>query len=301
MYAYKSERIIPIAGERLFALLDSAIDPTAYQRIARWLTPYNHVKLFSGTFANSAEAYSPVLIDLEMIGDGQSVILQNLLSAFTGMPALSFLSANSNLHKIAEHLRELLIVETADGQEFHLRYADIRMLPAIFSVLTTAQKNAFMGPISQWLAADHCADMLTLVPDKLREKKIKQFPLRLDEQQLAQLLERTEIHSLVSQLEAMHQPFIRNFTPGARVALIERSIGHARRLGIENSDDVLAWCFYAVRYGERFYSHDRVMPLLESAREEEGTLFASLAQLSEDQWELISSFRGGNELFSVAH
>jgi len=286
MFSYQSASLASANDEKLYALVDCAIDDRIYQRIRVGLNAANHANLFRGTFARDAEKYSPVLIDLDQVAIDRQAFMQKLLAACEGKPLLSFISARDSLDPVAYHLRQLLKIKTADDQAFLLRYADNRMLPAMYSVLTDTQQRAFLGPIGTWFVADHRTQVLALRAPQTgaSETDTEAYPLQLDDRQFALLLERTEIHSMVAQLEQSYESFAQNFTLVERIQFVERNNKQASDYGFTGDADRLSWCGAALRGGESFFRHPQIMPLLDSTLQSRNNLFDALLRIPPADW-----------------
>lgn len=278
MFSYQTKQIVPSQNEKIFALVDCSIDERVCKRISRWLNSANHINLFKGTFAAEAEKLSPVLVDLTGTSSDRDESLEDLLSTCEGKPLLSFIWANSTLDQLASHLRQLLTIKTADGQEFFLRYADNRVLPTIFSVFTDAQQDAFLGPIQKWLVATHRADVIMLIPSEGDQERIE-APLQLDERQFAELMEKSEVHFVVSQLEQAYETFKDHFSEADRIQFVEQNAENACSYGFNGLEDRTAWCVAALRIGENFHTHQRVAPILNSVLENHQNLNEALPML----------------------
>lgn len=290
MYSYPSSILLRAEAENIFALVDCGIEPTILHRLGTYLNKNNHVRLFSGTFAAGAEDYSPVIIDLKVIGVNRGAFVQRLANRCSGKPLLSFLSAPCSLNEIAEHLRNFLKIETADKQEFLLRFADIRMLPEVFGVLNPDQRSAFFGPVSKWWAANHRGSVLEMTSPSSNDNAHFDFPLKLDDYQLSRLLEKTSLYSVVSQLEEENPAFAAENSVAARVSFVEGNRHHAIQHGFHEMGDILAWCTCALISGENFYKHPVFAQLLSSRQEKAKSLFELCGELKDDEWQLVKNF-----------
>jgi hypothetical protein len=290
MYSYSQADLFSFskADGNLFALIDGAIDPVSLKRLASSLNASNHVRLFAGTFASGAEAFSPVLIDVEQALPSREKFLDRLIRACEGKPALSFLRAPTSLQQLGEHLRQLLTIKTSDNQEFLLRYADVRMLPAVFGVLSAEQRRAFLGPVGNWTAVDHL-DQLTEMAEPGKNDRTLEYPLQLDDTQFARLMDDTVVYSIVSQLEQSFEQFSQEFNLGDRIEFVARNTKRASAHGFNDSADVTAWCMGALMGGENFHSSRLVAEAIGYASRENSKLFNTLADITEEGWQAIRS------------
>jgi hypothetical protein len=288
MYSYSQADLSFKEDGNLFALIDGAIDPRSLKRLASFLNASNHVRLFAGTFASGAEAFSPVLIDIEHAKTNKENFIARIINACAEKPALSFLRAPTSLSKLSAQLRQLLTIKTADDQEFLLRYADVRMLPAVFGVLNVQQRRAFLGPADKWIAVDHLNRLHEMVAPEVSES-VPDYPLKLDDQQFARLMDETAVHSIVSQLEQSFEQFSTDFKLGDRIEFVGRTSKRAAEHGFREHSDIVAWCMGALMGGENFYASPVVAEAIGSASRDNSKLFNSISGFTEAQWQAIRS------------
>jgi hypothetical protein len=269
-----------------FALLDGVIDASVLKRLAHLLDASNHVKLFSGTFAAAAEKYSPVLIDLAQAQAGNVKFIDRLLRCCNGTPMLSFLYTDVSLAELSAHLKEILMVKTADEQAFFLRYTDVRILPEFFSVLTLQQRRAFLGATHQWLMVNHRDELIALT-EPITDQAVMDYPLSLDEKQYVQLMDRTAPYAIVAQLEELSARFSTAFSLGERIEFVLTHSKIAKDHGFQDSSDVSAWCLAVLLGGEHFHFSGVATAALEKARQNKGNLFDQLTEITEDEWQNI--------------
>lgn len=129
--------------EHLYLLVDGAFIPG----IHRHIHPERKAMLFASLPGCSSEALdmSPFLTPW----DAQNKNLRRLLERCSGWPMVSVIQTGEPLPKLAARLAAWSVVE-ADGQRFHLRYADTRRLPAIVEAMSGEQRAQMLGPAVNW-------------------------------------------------------------------------------------------------------------------------------------------------------
>jgi hypothetical protein len=268
--------------------LHTNIDPVSLKRLAYSLNSSNHVRLFAGTFAARAKTFSPVLIDVEQTATDKENFIARLITACAEKPALSFLRTPASLSQLASHLRQLLTIKTADDQEFLLRYADVRMLPAVFGVLSVQQRRAFLGQVQKWTAVDHLDRLHELMAPGESERTLD-YPLKLDDRQFARLMDDTAVHSIVSQLEQSFEKFSRDFKPCDRIEFVDSTSKRAGEYGFREHSDIVAWCMGALMGGENFHTSPLVADAIAPASRDSSKLFNLLSDITDEQWRRIRS------------
>jgi Domain of unknown function (DUF4123) len=270
----------------VYALIDLALAPDMLRRLDSIIAAEDRIVLFEGTFAAAAAQYSPVLADLRRPRRSGANLIDWVSAMCAQRPLLTFIVASAPLPELAAHLRHLLAVRTFDGQEFALRFADPRTLPAVFAVLDDAQRRQLLGPIETWIAIDHHDRLIELnVPTETSQQY--DWPLTLSEAQFAALLDRTAVYAIVAELEESYADFSAKYDPAERIDWVQRQMQSAARFDVTEPSDIKAWCVGALLGGEAFHAHPQVARCLQQARQGAGRLFDLLLALSDTQWEDI--------------
>ncbi len=83
-----------------------------------------------------------------------SALLPRLIREGWGKHWITFLTCSHPLEELVHHLRSHLLVATADGRPFYLRYHDPRLLQVLLPSLTPQEAAQFFGPLHTFLIAD---------------------------------------------------------------------------------------------------------------------------------------------------
>lgn len=121
-------------------LLDAAM--VSNTPAAAWLTQPDAINLYADLPAEAA-AVAPWLVPATSDG----------LAAALPLPArlgVSLLATQLDLAALADHLRRLRYLRMADGQEFYLRFADMRVLQACERAWPASQLARIKGLVESW-------------------------------------------------------------------------------------------------------------------------------------------------------
>jgi hypothetical protein len=142
-----AEQIEHFAEEdRLWAILDACGAAIVLQK-AEELGPGNVCCLFKGKAAELHGEFAPFLAR----ADGQLVdwVRETLWTEPWGV----FVVSSADLAELRDHLRGLLIVEDAEGQQKYFRYYDPRVLETFLPGSNPEQLEEFFGPADGYIAA----------------------------------------------------------------------------------------------------------------------------------------------------
>lgn len=130
-------------GQRLHLLIDGAFIPGLH----RGIHPDRKVMLFAALPGCSDEA-----LDLSSFltpFDPDDPSIQRMLHRCSGWPMVSVIQTHEEMKQLAARMAAWTVIE-ADGQRFHLRFADTRRIPAIVRVLNPSQRSELLGPAKSW-------------------------------------------------------------------------------------------------------------------------------------------------------
>ncbi len=83
-----------------------------------------------------------------------SALLPRLIREGWGKPWVTFVTCSHPVPELAKHLRNLMLMSTADGRPFYFRYFDPRILQLLLPTFTPQELSQFFGPLHTFLIAD---------------------------------------------------------------------------------------------------------------------------------------------------
>jgi hypothetical protein len=180
----------------------------------RWL--YDHLQ------DEQAAAVGPVLVSPCTYADQ---LVAQLQADENRAWAVATLHTQADFRTLAQHLAAMRYLHTRDGQRYYLRYADSRCLVALWAVLTSSQQYALLGPVQRWAYTDRQVrhQVISLGDESSTVTAIRPTgQLRLNDQQLGSLLERTWPDQLLCSVIEQQPEIGRSLTSWQRYACAQR-------------------------------------------------------------------------------
>jgi hypothetical protein len=137
------------------------------------------------------------------------------------------LAADVPMVRIAEHLRRIRHLHTADGQQFFLRCADSRGLRCLWDVLLPQQREALLGPILEWRIRGE-NDAPRVLRRDLHKTTRAALPLVLNDEALSRFTELALPWQLMIAAEEAHASLVQ-FADDERLAFTRQAVAWADR------------------------------------------------------------------------
>lgn len=225
----------------IYALIDGVFDESCYPLLKR-TQHLRYEALFSGAPGANEETLpiSPLLVEFD---DTARFTWERLLEKTNGHPALSLIVTPEPLQQLAARLASWCIVDAAD-YTVALSFADTRILPQLFKILTAQQLGQFCGPAHHWQYVTRKADWsdLTLPGEALPAA----LGISLSEQQCAQLMRAAEGDGILFQVRATSPRLLEPHTAEHAHALIEYWLGCADHARLETPPDRFDVCIFGL-------------------------------------------------------
>lgn len=218
--------------ERIYALIEGALNETCYPLLKR-----TECLPFRALYANTASADEETLALSPLLVEYQEDARQEwdmLIKKTDGKPALSVIATTESLMELTHRLIPWCVVDAA-GYALALSFADTRVLPELFKVLTPAQREALCGPLMRWQYVTRDAQWASLpvagsdVP--AADKVI------LDEQQCAQLTDASEADNVLFQLRSVSTSAVDCHSPARAYVLVRHWLACADHAQIHSAPD----------------------------------------------------------------
>lgn len=152
-----------------------------------------------------AAAVSPLVIDIETASNAPDAgdRMMGLVNAMQPQLHASLIDTALSHEALTTHLRRFIMIRTAEGKAFTLRFADCTVLPILATVFTPAQWTALAGPFARWCV--HGLDgALRALPAADTTLCPASTPLVLSDEQLAALHEATAPSMMLAHLHDMN-------------------------------------------------------------------------------------------------
>ncbi|UQV47334.1 DUF4123 domain-containing protein [Janthinobacterium lividum] len=225
----------------IYALVDGVFDESCYPLLKR-AQHLQYELLFAGTPCADEETLtvSPLLVEFR---DAGRFTWERLLEKANGHPALSLIVTPEPLSQLAARLAAWCIVDAAD-YTVALSFADTRILPQLFKILTAQQLGQLCGPADHWQYVTRNGDWrdLTLPGEALPAA----VGISLSEQQCAQLMRAAEGDGILFQVRATSPRLLEPHTAAHAHALVEYWLDCADHARLEAPPDRFDVCIFGL-------------------------------------------------------
>lgn len=237
-------------------LVDAAL--VDFERIASlartWGWPVHNV--FAQSRLASFGEKAPHLIELPRDVDAIPAKLARLLRAHAGSPAFSWLYSKQPADRLCEALAHLGLVRVDGDMELHCRFADTRVLPALWVALSEEQRAALAERVVAWgycNRAGHAMDLGIKPVDA--EPAVSPFggTLELDARQFGVVLDASEPDTIFSALTETTPELIVDRRRSELYRTLTQALTHATKLHVTQAPDRLQFAVLSVYSGEDFY------------------------------------------------
>lgn len=242
--------------------------------------------LYATSHWKALQTVSPVFYQLPTRDPAALSRALNLLNRYVhDRPMLSFVQSDLPLQALADSMRDVIEVETADGQPFVLRWADTRVSATLADVLTPEHWARLCRPLQSWLIVDRWGRDTALTMPKA-ERRANAQPgtssrMRLTNDELAALLQRGEPDALI---QVLGDQFSELLPQNNRVSLFEE-VRHvcefATHCGITQTPDRLALVIANRMEGGQLWRDTRLEAWLKQAAWPKGQFNDALGEFLE--------------------
>jgi hypothetical protein len=229
----KSERLLQT---KQYALVDLA-QLVAFDQSFKRSSLLRHLPkavIFEGTFAKGAIELSPILFEIStdsIEATKQLIALDNLC---LNQSVLSILQSTLHLEALTKHLQDLLLI-SADGTDYLLRYADTQILAGVNQVLNPSQRSVFFQGIHAWYVTDYQGQLDNMLNQQRYPQlgNLNDLPLSFDVAQTNALLAALAVPMLTAQLRELEPSFAQNLSNIQQIAFVSESLAIAKEDWIE--------------------------------------------------------------------
>lgn len=225
----------------IYALIEGVLNEACYPFLKRsGSLPF--YALYANTPSADEETLSVSPLLVEYIESAQYA-WDTLLKKTDGVPALSLIVTPEPLAQLAERLTPWCVVDAAD-HTLALSFADTRILPELFKVLTPTQIVQFCGPALQWQHVTRNATWQALpMPTPSNETDLAPAEaVILDDSQCAQLMTASEPDNVVFQLRRTASSLIEPHSPARAHEIVRYWLDCADHAQIEGAPERFNIC-----------------------------------------------------------
>lgn len=251
---------LPWGEQHAFLLLDGATLADVPERIKQLSPGASTIALYDCAPFTALRDISPLLVAIQHPDD--AVFQFYLQRADEEWGVLLFSSAPA--HDLAQHLRQLLIVEMPDGLPVILRLADAAVAQALFG----SGDQRLFGPLSCVMTADSLSANWQRHQPRLPECPELTTPYRLSAE-LNTALDRADRRRGLLEVDAHLHKFFPEHLPGETLAerwpMLEQLETEANALGLSSQSELLHYAnLVAWLNGTALEQHPSIAQLLHS-------------------------------------
>lgn len=250
-------------GEDHFYLL---IDQAAFPNIQRRRTAFAALPHDSVlTSVTPIDGASPLLLEIDSLSDHQKTrqLVQWLCEQGQWANGLIVLRTPLHLAELRSRLQLRTEALLPDNYRVLLRFFDGRILPALISVMTLAQRKPFLGCAKEWHYADRDGVLQTIPDVQFESEDSFEAPLELDNRQQDVLLQASEVDAVIDQLHR-HMQF--DGTPPENYRRVAPLVASARNYGIKDTPHLAMFSLIGMQEGAEFHAQPQWQTLLEKVR-----------------------------------
>ncbi|QAU35320.1 DUF4123 domain-containing protein [Janthinobacterium sp. 17J80-10] len=230
----------------IYALIEGVLNEACYTLLKRsGSLPF--IALYANTPSADEETLcvSPILVEyLEPARRTWAALLKKT----NGLPALSIIVTPESLAQLARRLAPWCIVDAAD-HALALSFADTRILPELFDVLSPQQLAQFCGPAQHWQYLTRSAKWQKLPLPKIGGNNLAAADaVILSDEQCGQLMAASEPDNVLFQLRRSASGLIDCHTPAHAHELVRYWLDCANHAQIDGSSERFNLCHMGLTY-----------------------------------------------------
>lgn len=280
-------------GQKLYALLDGAMDESLLPRIEKHWPVDRWQSIYAQLPEGDTPEVSPLLIPIDPQTNPSSatVFRRLLLPSIVKPESLLFLWSDASLAELAEHLGQYAAIRTSDDKRALLRFHDPNILPAMLAVQTESEQRHFFSRIAEIWRPDldlnwwsyridsqqHTPDFVQVQWDEARHRRF------------ASLIEPRKV------LQRLEEEYEEKLT-GSREAWLKKLgtwIEQAEKLKANAPSEHYLYCVTALFTSERFHETPEVAEELSAIGLRHANFIAAIQAVSPEVWERLESLSQG--------
>lgn len=270
----------PATDSILYGLIDHAGLPGLIGRLADSASEWT--SLFDSEDPNILSV-APILF---RVGTGQDGIQQRRLVRWivnqgTYGSSIMLLASPLSLEHLADRLRARLEAVVPENMDILLRYFDPRVFEPLIEVLSTEQKQAFLGAAEHWWFVDRRGHLQECFATFCATDSFSP-PMALDTAQERALLDASDPDQVAQLLQSCAPLDYERLRQGERHDFILRHLEVARHFGIEATHELSLYCALALLHGENFASESTWEVALQEVKEKKISLTQAATKIELD-------------------
>lgn len=225
--------------------------------------------------------------------------IRQLIAPAAAAPAFSWLSSSQRIELVCQTLAYLAMAQVDGDLELHCRFADTRILPALWKLLTDSQRLRVTQCIASWSCLDRAGVPHHFSIDVTSSDEItdQHELLQLTSGQFAAMLDASEADTMFSFLLDTTPELVPVDQRAKFHAALTGYLDRATTLGIKQPADRLQFIVLSLTCTETFY---RLPELADTWKQVASgdSLKESMAQWSDTVWNMLEGMSTGRAAMS---
>lgn len=280
------------ANLSLYALIDASFE---YVRPSTGRKAWKDtaVSLYEGTALDALSKESPHLFGFSDEPAAARVQMHGILARASGMPMISFIASELDLDALAQTFKAFLEINTADEQNFLLRFADTRVLPVLDSVLREECGDQWRRGVAYWWLSGRDGTMETMPAHHWsgdqEDRADNTFVLSQDS--FNRVVSEGDADAILDVISDQNPEVLSQAKPSENYYAIRRLVPKMAELGVGNFSDAVVFCTTALLTSENFYLHRDFNALLAAKRWAPGKLGEAFFEIDDASWAEIEAMK----------
>ncbi|TWI04765.1 uncharacterized protein DUF4123 [Luteimonas cucumeris] len=173
----------------------------------------------------------------------------------------SFLLVPEDHTNPSNHLRRLIMLRQPDGSQLLFRFQDTVVMSALMPLLTPAQIDCALGPVSNWMAIDVCSRPVQLARTRHERRRIPRLTLTTD--QIDALDDALTPGTIIAQANETDSTLLAGLSRCEQWRKVRERQHRARRHGLCSREDIALYCVLSLQLPEGFDQQGPVARALE--------------------------------------
>lgn len=182
----------------------------------------------------------------------------------TNCMACSWMYSSMSLKRLTRHLHDQLRVQLPNGGIRILRFFDPRVFRTIATTFDAEQLNRLLAGISIWLFATE--GQVESVSGG-EQQNIEEAPYVINIEQQQQIARATLPFTVLEELRQIQAEMLSLYTPAEQVKGLRDMVTEAQSLGLQQLNDIVAFCTLGFYFDLNFYKHPEVALQLASLKD----------------------------------
>ncbi|MYN28023.1 DUF4123 domain-containing protein [Duganella levis] len=247
---------------RSYILIDTTL--VGYPDDKPWIKKRRKPTWVAAVYGRDAIVVSPILIDVERAWHCNRIdAVMALVNAASPKLGISFIETELALTEVLLHLRQFIYIQTEEGIELTLRFADCMVLSNLAALLTREQWTALVAPFESWKI--HARDgNLKSLPIRKAESASR-IPLLLSDIQMSALRDAFGADQLLANLRKMRPERESEYSTMQAHQYAEQTRQIWLSAGHEENTDLLLFARDVFETEGRLLLHPGLKPVLEQS------------------------------------